>query len=192
MKDYIGNSDGAGDDQERRFIERWNELDNEGRLAQVLEIRKVQSGSDRKTAELLEQVKILQETVESVKAGKGDTALEGLTNEIATIRAERELLKRQTEMLQRAADHDIDPALAIRFAQDIDANSTFDLAVREIERRTSERVNEQLSRGDIPESSPRPSGLTVQQFNNMSPQERSRLPQAVQDEMFGKAVEEVL
>ena len=183
------------DEKEDRFILRWNGFTDEEKFEHMREIRRIQAGQDRKNSEMEKQHsaevkgrdKKIDELTQEVAALKdrNTNTVEGLTNEIATIRAERELVKRQSEMIQRALDNKIEPALAVKFAETSDANSTFDLAVAEIERRTSERVNERLATGG-PESSP--SKQTPLDLSGFTAAEIARMPQNIVDKYVAQEV----
>lgn len=150
--------------------------------------KRIQSAEDKVRTKYSRQVKDLEAELDELRAklaaaeGRTVQTVEGLTNEIATVRAERELVKRQTRMIAKALEGGIDPALAVRFAETADADSTFDLAVAEIERRTKAAVNEKLGgAGGMRESGTERSlaNMTYQDILRLPADEQRRIPSAV-------------
>lgn len=175
----------GSDEREARFIERWEGLTDEGRLSMILELRRVQQGVDRKNVELSKSVEELTARVDALGTEKTQT-VEQLQAEAAAVAAQRALNEQTANMLQRGVEEKIDPRLAIEFAQLPDPGGTFDRALREIDRRASEKVNEILAQSDIPESSPsKPVQLDLSQF---SAEEIGRMPDDVVERAMVEAI----
>jgi hypothetical protein len=170
------------------------ETDNEDDIDKRIEAA-AKSSADRVRSEYSRKLKDLQAELDEVKTAatekteKAVSTLDDLQNEIAEVRAQKLLVAKQSEMLQKAADHDIDAALAIRFAETADSNGTFELAIAEIERRTNAQVNKRLGATPPPKGSPMgPQGYDL---TKMTQSERDRLPPSLRDAAFKNYLHEV-
>lgn len=158
--------------------------------------KRIQSETDRVRTEYSKKLKDLQAELDAARDSATETtekavsSLSDLQSEIAEIRAQKLLVAKQAEMLQKAADHDIDSALAIRFAETTDADGTFELAISEIERRTQTQVNERL--GSVPAPKGSPMGESGYDLSRMSQRERDRLPASIRDRAFNDYLTEVV
>ena len=182
----------GADESQQAFTQRWDSLSDDERQQRAVELFNVTRGSDRKITELHQRIQELETSKESATetTEKAVSNLSDLQGEIAEIRAQKLLVAKQSQMLQRAADHDIDAALAISFAETGDADRTFDLAIAEIERRTQSEVNSRLAQAPVPKSSP--SGSQGYDLTRMSQSERDRLPASVRERAFNTYLEETV
>ena len=156
------------------FEEKWGEMTDDERLDFVLEIQKLQSGSDKKVSELQTQIDTLKAEAEKAGKEKVDSSLAELQAEAAAVAAQKALNEQTANMLQRGVEEKIDPKLAVQFATLADPDGAFDRALAEINRRASEKVDEIISQAGAPESSPsKPTMLDLSQFSQA---EISRMP----------------
>lgn len=182
------------DGRNEEFRDKWDGWDEEERWQYVEELRRTQSGNDRKVRELVVENKDLKAELETsaskqTSAQQADAAtLTDIQQEIATVRAERELVKRQTHMIERALDGGIDPALAVRFAETVDADDTFDLAVDVIEKKVKAGIQSKLLDSvEIPTTAGEPSRISWQDIMKMPEAQQRRLPQQVLDRAVAEA-----
>lgn len=177
---------GEHDDGKRKFLERWDGMSEAERSARAIELWQSQRGETRKNTELSERIS----TLESERSGdqeKSANTLEEIRDEVASIRAEKQLVGRQAAMIERALQHEISPELAVQFAATSDSDRTFDLAISEIERKVGREVNARLTQGDAPKAGPSPAHeVDISQFSEA---ERARMPSGMRDKAFEKYLE---
>ena len=173
------------DVSQEAFVERWKNQTDEDRDKLAISMFSESRGLNRKITELHDQINELrgEKEAETENAEKAVSSLSGLQNEIAEIRAQKLLVAKQAALLQKAADHDIDAALAIRFAETADADGTFELAIAEIERRAMAEVNKRLGNSPQPKGSPGES-MSMPDLSRMSRKEIERMPASLRDQAF--------
>ena len=173
------------DVSQEAFVERWKNQTEEDRGRLAVSMFSESRGLNRKITELHDQINALrgEKEAETENAEKALSSFSGLQSEIAEIRAQKLLVKKQAELLQKAADHDIDAALAIRLAETGDADGTFELAIAEIERRAQTEVNKRLGQTLKPKGSPGES-MSMPDLSRMSRKEIERMPASLRDQAF--------
>ena len=181
----------GADEAREAFTDRWESMSEDDRAKAAHEMFAETRGLNKKITSLHDEIGELRDKREAATetTEKAVSSLSDLQSEIAEIRAQKLLVAKQSEMLQRAADNDISPALAISFAATADADATFDLAVSEIERRTQTEVNERLSATPAPKGTPM--GESGYDLSRMSQRERDRLPASIRDRAFNEYLQEV-
>ena len=181
----------GADETKEAFIERWGNLSDEEREKAGESMFSETRGLNRKVTELHAKLDELRGEKQSATATteKAVSTLDELRDEIAEVRAAKLLVQKQSAMLARAGDRDIDPKLALAFAETSDPDGVFELAVSEIERRAQSQVNERLSATPVPRSGNLGSGYNLE---NMTKAERDRLPASIRDRAFNDYLTEVV
>ena len=192
MADNVDATVTGADETRQAFTERWESMTEDDRAKEATDMFSATRGLNRKVSELHAKLDELrgEKATATETTEKAVSSLSDLQSEIAEIRAQKLLVAKQAEMLQKAADHDIDSALAIRFAETTDADGTFELAISEIERRTQTQVNERL--GSVPAPKGSPMGESGYDLSRMSQRERDRLPASIRDRAFNDYLTEVV
>ena len=144
-----------------------------------------QAAADRVRTEYSRKLKDAErandELRSQLESAKSTDPIDGLRDEIATIRAEKRMLATQADLLQRAVDAEIDPHIAISFAGAADPGGAFDAAVAEIDRRVETKVNSIISKGTPPKAGTPPDS---HDFSKLTQAELQRLPASQRDAAF--------
>ena len=147
------------------------------------------AGLNRRNGELEKEIGELRATVSELSKQRVDT-FEGLRDEIAEVKAMRGMVEKQSRMIDKALQFEIDPKLAVAFAETSDADATFELAIAEIERRAVSEVNKRLGQTPKPKGSPGESpGLP--DLSRMSQREINRMPASLREQAFTHYLEGV-
>jgi chromosome segregation ATPase len=181
---------GSADETRQAFAERWESMSEAERAKTANDMFAATRGLNKKVTSLHAEIGALRSQKDSATevTEKAVSTFDELKNEIAEVRAQKLLVQKQAAMLQRAADHDIDAALAIRFAETADSDGTFELAIAEIERRTQTGINKRLGAVPAPQGSPGEPSRMAQ----MSPAEVARMPKSMQERYWKQQIEEAV
>ena len=192
MSEIMDTTDEGVDETKEGFISRWDSQSDDERAKIALGLFADSRGLNRKITDLHAEIKELRGAAEAEaeSAEKAVASLSGLQNEIAEIRAQKLLVAKQAALLQKAADHDIDAALAIRFAETADADGTFELAIAEIERRAMLEITKRLAGTPKPTGSPGES-MSMPDLSRMSQREINRMPASLREQAFTHYLEGV-
>ena len=192
MSNELDTTDEGVDETKEGFISRWDSQSDDERAKIALGLFADSRGLNRKITDLHAEIKELRGAAEAEaeSAEKAVASLSGLQNEIAEIRAQKLLVAKQAALLQKAADHDIDAALAIRFAETADADGTFELAIAEIERRAMLEITKRLAGTPKPTGSPGES-MSMPDLSRMSQREINRMPASLREQAFTHYLEGV-
>ena len=186
MAEEIVNDDassgGEHDESKEAFLSKWDAMTDSERAARAATMYAESRGLNRKTTALSDELRELK-SVGAESETEAETTLEGLRDEIATVRAERKVVDTQAALISKALAADIDPRMAVEFAGSADPDGAFDRAVAEIERKTTLKVNERLTGGKPPRPSAR--------IERLSQRERARVPPSVASKLFGDYVDEL-
>ena len=177
------------DEREQEFQSKWESWDEDSRLQYVQEIRSTQSGLDRKVRELNEGNKSLQQLVDKFKeSGEQNRAQESeemraFKNDLDEFRAQKALIRRQAETLQRAAEGQIPLDVALQFAELDDAPALVERLEDVINARANQITNQRLADSDphMITAGDNAGPITWADIMRMSPGEQKRIPQAIID-----------
>ena len=170
-----------------------DEEKNEALTPEAVE-KLVQSETDKIRTEYSRKLKEAEKTISDLEGERDGSrereinTISDLRTEAAEVKAMRTLVTKQGEMIAKALEHDIDPALAAKFAETSDADATFELAIAEIERRAETKTNERLTANVV---TPKRGDERVD-YTQLSAAEIARLPASQREAAFLAQVEKVI
>ena len=177
------------DGRNQEFKEKWEAMDSTERWSYVEEMRATQSGLDRKVRTLNEDLKNARETISNVtdatdrsRAAESEETKQ-LLNDLAEFRAQKALIRRQAETLQKAAEARVPLDIALKFAELDDATEIVDRLEETISERANQLTNERLAASDPHMTNGDGGGGAISWADilKMSPAEQKRIPQAIVD-----------
>ena len=177
------------DERNEDFLEKWQDMTAEEQWAYTQELRATQSGQDRKIRTLNEDLKGTQELLDKIKdsADKNTAAeseeMRAFKNDLDEFRAQKALIRRQAETLQRAAEGQIPLDVALQFAELDDAPALVERLEDVINARANQITNQRLADSDphMITAGDNAGPITWADIMRMSPGEQKRIPQAIID-----------
>ena len=141
----------------------------------------LQSAEDRVRTEYVKKLKAVEAERDQLKGQTDPEEMKALLADLAEYRAEKALLKRKSETLQKAAENKIPLDIAVEFAELENAPDIVDRIAEHITGRVGEEYNAELLRtADNPQAGDNgPRHITWEMIARMSPEEQRRLPHQV-------------
>ena len=184
------------DERNEEFRKKWNEdMTEDERWTYTQELRATQAGQDRKIRELNEDLKATRERLGNItdatdknRAAESEETKQ-LLDDLAEFRAQKALIRRQSETLQKAAEARVPLDIALKFAELDDATEIVDRLEQVISERSNQLTNERLAASD-PHMTLGDNGGGVISWADilaMSESERRRLPQQIIDKAIERA-----